>query len=94
MAVSDKEILEAMQLTGRKEAVLAEPSSAVTVAAAKKLSANGVISPEDSAACIISGNGVRDLPLMVQGLPEVPKVGLNDIDALRAAVESYRKGEK
>lgn len=92
VAVSDPEIQEAMQLTGRTEAVLAEPASAVTVAAVKKLLANDTIPPEDSVACIISGNGIRDLPLMVQGLSEVPKVGLNDVDALRAAVAEYQKG--
>ena len=93
VAVSDPEILEAMQLTGRKEAVLAEPASAVTVAAVKKLLNNRTISPDDSVACIISGNGVRDLPLMVQGLPEVPRVGLNDVDGLREAVSAYQKGD-
>ncbi len=92
VAVSDSEILEAMQLTGRMEAVLAEPSSAVTVASVKKLLAGGVISPEDSVACIISGSGIRDLSLMIQGLPDVPKVGLNDVDALRAVVAQYQEG--
>ena len=92
VAVSDPEILEAMQVTGRKEAVLAEPASAVTVAGVKKLLNSGTISREESVCCIISGNGVRDLPLMVQGLPDVPVVGVNDVEGLRAAVATYQKG--
>ena len=93
VAVSDSEILEAMRLTGRKEAVLAEPSSAVTVAAVKKMLSSGIILPDESAACVISGNGVRDLPLIVQGLPEVPRIGLHDIEGLRMAVDACRRGE-
>ena len=92
VAVSDPEILEAMQVTGRKEAILAEPASAVTVAGVKKLLNRGAISREESVCCIISGNGVRDLPLMVQGLHDVPVVGLNDVEGLRAAVATYQKG--
>lgn len=90
--LSDEEILDAMRLTGRKEAVLAEPASATTVAAVKKLVEQGVIKPEDSVACIISGNGVRDLPLFVDGLPAVPTVKRNDVPALREAVTNYQKG--
>ena len=91
VGVSDAEILDAMRLIGQKEAVLAEPASAATVAALQKLLNNNTIQPHESAVCILSGNGIRDLPLFVEGLPVVPSVAANDIPGLSEAINQYRK---
>ena len=90
VGVTDEEILAAMRLTGRCEAVLAEPASAVTVAALKRLLDAGIVRPGDSAACIISGGGIRDLQLFVKDIPAAPRVARNDVEGIRAAVDSYR----
>ena len=86
---TDEEILEAMHLIASKEAVVAEPASACSVACARKLVTKGVIQPSESVLCILSGNGMRDLKLMEQGQKEVPFVKYHDVAAVEAAVKNY-----
>ena len=91
---TDEEILDAMHLIASKEAVVAEPASACSVACAKKLVAKGVIQPTDSVLCVLSGNGMRDLKLMEQGQKEVPFVKYRDVEAVKAAVNDYLNDSK
>jgi threonine synthase len=58
-AVSDREILEAQALIGRLAGVFAEPAAAVSVAVAKKLRDAGVIRPDDSVICNLTGHGLK-----------------------------------
>ena len=83
----DQEILEAQSELGRYEGIFAETASAATVAVLKKLLKDGRISPEESVACIISGNGVKELPMLAEGMSFPPSVK-NDVDALRSRLSS------
>ncbi|MGI5963753.1 MAG: threonine synthase [Lawsonibacter sp.] len=93
-SATDEETLEAMHLIASKEAVVAEPASACSVACARKLVAKGVIKPTDSVLCVLSGNGMRDLKLMEQGQKEVPFVKHHDVEAVKEAVHNYLKEQK
>ena len=82
-AVPDDEILAAMRAIAEEEAVLAEPASAATVACLAKLLREGVVAPGESAVCVLSGNGMRDLRLMEQGRAEIPYAKAGDMEAVK-----------
>jgi threonine synthase len=58
-SATDDEILEAIKLLAGKEGVFAEPAGGVTVAILKKLLRTGVIKPEDTVVCCVTGNGFK-----------------------------------
>jgi threonine synthase len=82
VAVNDEEILAAMRLCASKEAILAEPASAVTLAAAANLRKSGWIRPMDSVVCVITGSALRDLPLLSGGTQEAPSVHPGNLEEL------------
>jgi threonine synthase len=59
LAVSDSEILSAEFQLAKLEGIFAEPASAATVAALKKLAEEGVINKKDSVVCLITGSGLK-----------------------------------
>jgi threonine synthase len=61
IAVSDDEILEAMRATARIGAVFGEPAGVTGVAGLKKAIEKGIIKKNESALCIITGNGLKDI---------------------------------
>ena len=61
IAVSDGEILEAMQITSRLGGVFGEPAGVAGVAGLKKAIAKGVVKPNESAVAVITGNGLKDI---------------------------------
>ncbi|XID91164.1 threonine synthase [Paenibacillaceae bacterium WGS1546] len=58
-AVSDEEILEAKALVDRS-GIGCEPASAATVAGVRKLVSEGAIGRDETAACILTGNLLKD----------------------------------
>jgi len=61
VGVSDDETLEAEQRLSSMEGVFAEPSSATTVAAVKRLVDEGWIGHGEKVVCLITGTGFKDL---------------------------------
>ncbi len=61
MAITDEEILEAQSLLASLEGIFAEPSGAVSIAAARRLRQTGVIGPKDSVVCVVTGHGLKQL---------------------------------
>ena len=59
VAVGDDAILEAQIELGRQEGIYASPEGAATLAALKKLLANGFIQPEESVVLFITASGVK-----------------------------------
>jgi threonine synthase len=57
--ISDKEIVDSMQLLAATEGVFAETAGGVTVGVAKKLFAQGRISPDETTVLCITGNGLK-----------------------------------
>jgi threonine synthase len=57
--VTDDQILEAEQEIAKREGIFAEPSSAATVAAFKKLLNENIIQKNDVVVCLITGSGLK-----------------------------------
>jgi len=62
-SVTDEEIMEAKALVDRS-GIGCEPASAATVAGLRKLIAEKKIDPEESAACILTGNLLKDTDVL------------------------------
>jgi threonine synthase len=58
-AVSDEEILDAIQLLARTEGIFTEPAGGTTLAATRQLVKRGVIKPNESVVVCITGNGYK-----------------------------------
>ncbi len=59
IGVSDEEILDAIADLAKYEGVFAEPASATTIAALKKLVDNRIIDRSDTVICVITGMGLK-----------------------------------
>ena len=71
-SVTDGEILEAKRLIDRS-GIGCEPASAATVAGLRKLVASGTIDKDETAACILTGNLLKDTDILRQTLWENEK---------------------
>jgi threonine synthase len=60
-AVTDDEIVEAIQLLARTEGVFAETAGGVTIATLAKLAASGVVRRDERVVAFITGNGLKTL---------------------------------
>lgn len=70
--VSDREVVDAMQQLAVNEGVFAETAGGVTVGVARKLFAQGRISPDETTVLCITGNGLKTVDA-VQGRLELPE---------------------
>ncbi|MBS4028091.1 MAG: threonine synthase [Ignavibacteriales bacterium] len=61
ITVEDEEILEAMRQTGKLTGVFGEPAGIACVAGLKNAIAKGMVKPNESAVCVITGNGLKDI---------------------------------
>ncbi|HBY57668.1 MAG TPA: threonine synthase [Candidatus Atribacteria bacterium] len=61
VAVSDKEILEAIRYLGVKQGIFAEPAGAAAFAGMLKALKEGIISKKDKVVVLITGNGLKDV---------------------------------
>ncbi|MGB9854451.1 MAG: pyridoxal-phosphate dependent enzyme, partial [Candidatus Bathyarchaeales archaeon] len=59
ISVSDEEIFSAEQELAKLEGIFAEPASAATYAALKKLANQRIIGETDKAVCLITGSGLK-----------------------------------
>jgi threonine synthase len=59
VALSDREILEAVKDLARLEGVFAEPAAATTIAALQRLVDDGQIDRNDRVVCVITGMGLK-----------------------------------
>jgi len=58
-SATDREILDAIRLLASKEGVFAEPAGGVTIAVLKKLAQQGLIGPDETVVCCVTGNGFK-----------------------------------
>jgi len=64
VTVSDQEIIEHMRLVARTEGVFVCPEGAATAAGARKLIADGTISPDEKILLLNTGSGLKSLELL------------------------------
>ena len=74
VTVSDEEILDAIAVLARRTGVFAEPAGAASFAGLRKLASDGKLDAE-SAAIIVSGNGLKDIASAKRAVGEAIAVG-------------------
>jgi threonine synthase len=79
--VTDQEILHAGKLLAKNEGIFVEPSAAVAIAGAIKVSRSGTVTKDDSIVCILTGSGLktREVYARAIGKPASIRPGLNDL---------------
>lgn len=70
VAIEDSELLYYWRILNRL-GIFSEPSGSISIAAAFKLSEKGMLNPEDSLVCVITGSGFKDID-SIQSAVKVP----------------------
>lgn len=86
LSFSDEEILEAQLLLGRFAGVFAEPSGAISLAAARRLRQEGTIGQNDTVICNITGHGLKQPSAIMDPQEEIKPIAPN-LSALRQHLE-------
>ena len=84
--VSDAEIAEAILLLARTEGIFAETAGGVTVAVLAKLARQGAITDDERTVAVISGHGLKTLPVLAGRLGPTHTIAPT-LDAFHAATE-------
>src|SRR5436853_1611235 len=76
--VSDREVVDSIQLLAQTEGIFTETAGGVTVGVARKLYEQGRISPDETTVLCITGNGLKTTDVLVDrfesGEPIAPKI--------------------
>ncbi len=92
-SVSDRQILDAIELLARAEGIFTEPAGGTTLAAAIELIESGKI-PRDEPICVsITGNGLKTIEAQASRLPAVPVVEAR-LEAVAPLVASLGGGSR
>jgi threonine synthase len=83
VGLSDGEILEAQALTAKLAGIFAEPAAATSVAAAKKMRANGTIGRDEVVVCHLTGHGLKQ--------PEAIQYVDQDFDPIAPTLPALRE---
>lgn len=88
VAVSDAEILDAIELLAHTEGIFTEPAGGTTLAGAKKLIEQGVIPRDESLVVVITGNGYKTIDVMKDRVAASVPVGrgVKDFEAVMGRV--------
>ena len=84
--VSDSEIADAILLLARTEGIFAETAGGVTVAVLAKLAEQGVIAADERTVAVISGHGLKTLPVLADRAGPTHTIAPT-LDAFHAALE-------
>ena len=74
MAVSDEEIIAGIRLLAETEGIFTETAGGVTVAAARRLIADGKIPEDEPTVICITGQGLKTQEPLVGVLPAPPLI--------------------
>jgi threonine synthase len=85
-SASDDEMLEMQHALAASEGIYVECSSALSVAVAAKLTAEGVIRENETVVCFLTSSGLKDPETSLRYLPDIPLIEPN-LDSLRDALE-------
>jgi threonine synthase len=91
VTVTDKEILEGQRYLAEKTGVFAEPASAATVAALKKLQNLKSISRKEQIVLLITGHGLKDVASAMKNI-RMPVAVAPTLSGVEAALASASKG--
>ena len=93
VAVSDGEIVEAQQLTGRLTGVFAEPAAVASVAVAKKLCEAGKIGKNEVVVCNLTGHGLKQPDAVCLTDEEMTPI-VPTLDALRERISRMSETDR
>ncbi len=82
VAVSDAEILAAIQTLARAVGVMGEPAGATALAGVKKCAEMGILHRNDTAVALITGHGLKDIDGVMKAVSASPLVVENSIEAV------------
>lgn len=85
-AVSDEAILASIPRVARLTGVFAEPSAAAVYAGARRAVELGVVSPDESIALLLTGNGLKDVRRAQQSVGQAVRVPPS-VMAIRQALQ-------
>jgi len=85
VAVSDEEIMWAVEALARLEGIFAEPSGAAGLAGLRKLLQEGFIDRGDTVVVLVTGSGLKEPEKITRLYPEPPTIP-PEIDVLRRLV--------
>ena len=88
-SVTDREIVEGIQLLARTEGIFTEPAGGTTVAVTKKLIQQGRIPRDESIVISVTGNGYKTLEAVLDTVDQPFRIParLSDFDALFARLQ-------
>src|SRR6267378_2311632 len=86
-AVSDAELVAAIQLLAEEVGIFTETAGGVTVAAALALAAEGRFSADDEVVLCITGNGLKTIDAVAPVLPQAPLIAPR-VAEVRALVQA------
>jgi len=86
--VSDQDILDCIKLLANSADVFGEPAGVASLAGLKKLVAAGTIKADEKVACIITGNGLKDIDSALK----VAGSGITIEPELKAVEEIVNRG--
>lgn len=89
ITVSDEEMLDAMRVLGRGEAVFAEPAAATAYAGLVKAVRAQKIDADERIVVVITGNGLKDIPNAVRAAGQA-RVIEPTLDAVRKETVNWR----
>lgn len=88
IGVEDSEILEAMRELAR-DGIAGEPSSAASVAALIQARRKGLVKPDDTAVCVITGSALKQ-PSAIQWAAGEPEFHVRaDVDDLAGLIDKF-----
>ena len=88
VAVSDQAILESIKTLARRAGVFGEPAGVAGVAGVKQAVAAGIIHPRESAAIIITGNGLKDIQSAIRAAGQPIPIAPDMAEVRKAMAES------
>ncbi len=87
IGISDDEALDAQKKLAGTEGIFSEPSSALAIAALKKLHGKKFIGEKDIVVCVSTGNGLKDPMAALQNI-DPPKTFEADLKAISRYIRS------
>jgi threonine synthase len=85
-AVTDDEIVDAIELLARTEGMFAETAGGVTIGALAKLAASGVVRPDERVVAFVTGIGLKTLEAVAPRARPTASIAPT-LDAFAAAVD-------
>jgi threonine synthase len=94
--VTDREIVEGIQLLARTEGIFTEPAGGTTVAVTRKLVQQGRIPRDESIVISVTGNGYKTLEAVLDTVEQPFRIParLADFDALHARLERDKRDRR